>query len=124
MNQIRSISSTAPALRGGASCVFALGMTALGLFAAVPRAHACGGLFCNRSQPVNQAAERILFVDHGDGSVTAVIEIKYEGPSSKFSWVLPVPGVPDVGVSSKGAFDRLQGLTNPQYTLQTQFENC
>jgi hypothetical protein len=102
-------------------------------FAAAPsRAHACGGLFCNRSQPVNQAAERILFVQNdtgsaakngGTGSVTAAIEIKYEGPSNSFSWVLPVSGVPKVAVSSTLAFDRLQQQTNPQYMLQTSFAN-
>lgn len=88
----------------------------------IPAARACGGLFCNASQPVNQAAERIVFVDNGDGSITAVIEIQYDGPSERFSWMLPVPGVPEVGVSSTQALDRLQGLTNPQYMLQTRFE--
>jgi hypothetical protein len=56
---------------------------------------ACGGFFCDGgstpppTQPdvpppvqtmVNQAAERIVFADHGDGTVTAVIQILYEGP--------------------------------------------
>jgi uncharacterized protein DUF2330 len=88
------------------------------------RAHACGGLFCNLAQPVNQAAERILFVDNGDGTVTAVIEIQYEGPSNKFSWILPVPKIPTVGVSSTSAFDRLQQATDPQFTLQRTFADC
>jgi hypothetical protein len=99
--------------------VAALGME---MSFAAQRAHACGGLFCNSAQPVNQAAERILFVENGDGTVTAVIEIQYEGPAETFSWVLPVPGVPDVAVSSTAAFDRLQAATNPQYTLNTTFE--
>jgi LPXTG-motif cell wall-anchored protein len=94
------------------------------LLLAADDVHACGGLFCNASQPVNQAAERILFTKNGDGTVTAVIEIQYEGPSQSFSWVLPVPGVPKVGVSSTTAFDRLQQSTNPQYMLQTTFEDC
>lgn len=38
---------------------------------------ACGGLFCSASNPVNQAAERIIFSDNGDGTITAVIEIQY-----------------------------------------------
>ena len=97
----------------------------LGLAAAIapPPAHACGGLFCSASQPVNQAAERILFVENGDGTVTAVIEIMYEGPSEKFSWVLPVPGEPEVGISSTTALDRLQQQTNPLYQLQTTFSD-
>jgi hypothetical protein len=40
-------------------------------------ASACGGFFCSQAQPVNQAAERIVFAHHGDGTVTAVIEIQY-----------------------------------------------
>jgi hypothetical protein len=101
--------------------VFVLGVVGLFLGWPLHQAHACGGLFCNRSQPVNQAAERIIFAENGDGTVTAVIEIKYEGPSKSFSWVLPVPGVPAVAVSSTTAFDRLQTQTDPQYMLQTSF---
>jgi len=90
---------------------------------APPRVQACGGLFCNAAQPVNQAAERILFVQNADQTQTAVIEIQYEGPSESFSWVLPVPGSPKVGVSSKAAFDRLQAATNPQFLLNRTTED-
>ena len=104
--------------------VLVCALAGLGLsWSALPRpAQACGGLFCNASQPVNQAAERILFTENGDGTVTAVIEIQYEGPSKSFSWLLPVPGVPEVGFSSTLAFDRLQQNSNPTYMLQTTFE--
>ena len=102
--------------------IVAIALTAL---AATPRpGHACGGLFCDNTQPVNQAAERIIFAENGDGTVTAVIEIQYQGAAEQFSWVLPVPGVPDVDVSSVAAFDRLQQQTNPQFNLQTTFEDC
>lgn len=88
-------------------------------------ARACGGLFCSAAAPVNQAAERIIFSKNADGTVTAVVQIQYEGPSEEFAWVLPVPGVPDVQVSSDLAFTRLQGSSNPQYNLTTQVEgNC
>ena len=100
-----------------------IGIAGLALAGAPSPAHACGGLFCNSSQPVNQAAERILFVENEDGTVTAVIEIQYEGPSEKFSWVLPVPGEPTLAVSSVTALDRLQQQTNPQFMLQTTFES-
>src|SRR5207253_1014494 len=86
-------------------------------------ASACGGFFCNRAQPVNQAAEGIIFADNGDGTVTAVIQIQYQGPSKSFSWLLPISSVPksdaDVGVASNLAFQRLQSATNPNYTLNT-----
>ncbi|MDD9969973.1 MAG: DUF2330 domain-containing protein [Myxococcales bacterium] len=108
-----------------AVCVAAAG-TALGLPWPSPVA-ACGGLFCNNSQPVNQVAERILFVDNGDDTTTAVIEIQYQGPAERFAWVLPVPDIAnpdeDISVSSELALDRLQQATNPQYNLVVRFDD-
>ena len=85
-------------------------------------AHACGGLFCAASAPVNQAAERIIFSKNADDTVTAVVQIQYEGPSEEFAWVLPVPGIPEVRVSSDMAFARLQQSSNPSYTFTTEVE--
>jgi hypothetical protein len=96
---------------------------ALGLVA--PPARACGGFFCSQAQPVNQAAERIVFSQNGDGTVTAVIQILYEGPSEAFSWLLPISSVPegdDIAVASDLAFTRLQAATNPSYNLNTRVE--
>ncbi len=92
----------------------------------VDSAEACGGLFCNSAQPVNQAAERIIFSKNDDGTVTAAIEIMYEGPGMEFAWVLPVPpGDTQVGVSSSIALDRLEAQSNPQYRLNVSFdESC
>jgi hypothetical protein len=90
-----------------------------------PSASACGGFFCAQSAPVNQAAERIVFADNGDGTVTAVIQILYEGPSESFSWLLPISSVPEgdeIAVASDIAFARLQNATNPTYTLTTTVE--
>jgi hypothetical protein len=87
-----------------------------------PAAHACGGFFCNNAQPVNQAAERIIFSTAADGTVTATIQIQYSGDAETFAWVLPVAGSPEVRVSSNLAFQRLQTATNPQYTLTTRIE--
>jgi hypothetical protein len=82
-------------------------------------ARACGGLFCSAAMPVNQAAERIIFsFDQANKKVTAVVEILYQGPSEKFAWVLPVPGIPKVGVSTSTLLDRLQSITNPTYNIQ------
>src|SRR5262249_50070626 len=88
-------------------------------------AYACGGFFCSQTQPVNQAAERIIFANNGDGTVTAVIQILYEGPSENFSWLLPISTVPegnDIAVASDLAFARLQAASNPQYNLNTRVE--
>jgi hypothetical protein len=85
-------------------------------------AHACGGFFCNQSAPVNQAAERIVFARGADGTVTAIIQIQYSGPSERFAWLLPVAGTPEIGVSSNSAFSAIQAQTNPSYALSTTFE--
>jgi hypothetical protein len=96
---------------------------AVGAVALVPEdAAACGGFFCNSSQPVNQSAERIIFSHNGDGTITSVIQIQYAGPSESFAWVLPVPGTPTVGVSSDTAFAALQSRTNPVYRMNTTVE--
>ena len=84
---------------------------------------ACGGLFCDVGpQMVNQAAEGIIFAKHDDGNITAVVQVLYEGDSSEFGWIIPVPGVPEVGVSSNIAFTRLQTFTNPTYQMTTTVE--
>ncbi len=100
----------------------ALAAGALTLLTAPERAEACGGFFCNAARPVNQAAERIVFAKEADGSVTAIIEVKYDGPSENFAWLLPVEGSPEVGVSSTTALDRLQRATNPSYRLNVRME--
>lgn len=86
-------------------------------------AHACGGFFCSASSPVNQAAERIIFARSGE-TTTQIVEILYEGPSERFAWVLPVPGTPDIAVSSSLVFQRLQQATNPTYTLNDSQPGC
>ncbi len=101
----------------------ALAVAAISL-GAPQNASACGGLFCSGGGPqqVNQAAERIIFSQNPDGTVTAVVQILYEGPADRFGWVLPVPGIPEVDVSSDAAFTTLQTATNPTYQLNTTTE--
>jgi len=101
-----------------------LALATVSLWLVAAPASACGGLFCSASSPVNQAAERIIFAfDKEAEEVTAVVEILYEGPSERFAWVLPVPGIPTVGVSSGHLLDRLQQSSNPQFTVQRDFSN-
>ena len=105
----------------------ALGLAFWAQSALVPSAAlACGGFFCNSAQPVNQAAEGIIFADNGDGTTTAVIQIRYQGPSQSFSWLLPISSAPksdaDIGIASNQAFQRLQAATNPNYRLNVRQE--
>ena len=104
-----------------------VGAAVLALGALLPAtANACGGFFCNAAQPVNQAAEGIIFADNGDGTTTAVIQIQYQGPAKSFSWLLPIASVPknddDIGIASNLALQRLQRATNPNYTLTVRVE--
>lgn len=111
------------ALRSASAPALASVLTAASLLTASSPAWACGGFFCSANTPVEQTAERIIFAQDGEGNVTQIVEVLYEGPADKFSWVLPVVGVPTPGVSSKQAFDRLQGATDPQYIL-SGFGSC
>ncbi|MCP5100076.1 MAG: DUF2330 domain-containing protein [Chloroflexi bacterium] len=83
-----------------------------------PHSHvlACGGFFC-QNLPVDQAAERIIFTDNGDGTITTLIEIEYDGGAPDFSWILPIPSAisaDDLAVPEDGAeaFDELHRFTD------------
>ena len=88
----------------------------------IPKAEACGGFWCSIMAPVEQSAEQIIFIDNPDDTITAIIQIQYQGPSEKFAWVIPIPGDPKIAVSSNTAFDRLNLATAPQYLLETEVE--
>ena len=51
---------------------------------------ACGGFFCQNS-PIDQNAERIIFTQNRDGTISAYIQIQYTGSAPDFSWILPIP---------------------------------
>lgn len=75
---------------------------------------ACGGLFCANT-PVDQTAQRIIFaVNEAAGEITAYVQITYTGSSDAFSWIVPVPNNPKVGVADIAAFDELSQLTTPR----------
>ena len=63
-----------------------------------PSASACGGFFCT-NVPVDQDAERIIFTQNRDGTVSAYVQIEYTGAAPDFSWILPLPeAIPADGV--------------------------
>jgi len=100
-----------------AAALVALGAGAVTL--APSNAQACGGFFCSLNQPVEQAGEEILFSVDGT-QVTAHISIKYQGPSEKFSWVLPMPNVPEFGVGTEALFAALRQQTDPRFEIEWQ----
>lgn len=75
---------------------------------------ACGGFFCSAT-PVDQSAERIVFVDEGDGTVSTYVEIMYQGAPEDFAWIVPVPAVPELDVWDGGAFNGLDLATQPRF---------
>ena len=79
------------------------------------RVHACGGFFCTLF-PMNQVSERILFVADGE-TVTTHVQIQYTGSAADFAWILPVPAVPELGVSHNEVFQQLQFATQPTFIL-------
>jgi hypothetical protein len=96
------------------------------LVAALP-ALACGGLFCLNS-PVDQNAERIIFTQNRDGTVSAIIQIQYTGFAEDFSWVLPLPapiGAEDIEVpeTAFNAFIELETATAPVF-IPPPLPNC
>lgn len=85
---------------------------------------ACGGFFCNNTEPVDQTGETIVF-EVEDGTVTTHVMVQYEGDAADFSWVLPVPGIPEVFLSTEALFDTLQVWTEPVPILRRSWdEGC
>ncbi len=104
--------------RGLFMCVLA----ALASAAPVSRVNACGGFFC-QVIPINQAGEQIIFRQDGD-RVTAIVLIQYAGDAPDFSWVVPVPGIPELSTGSDLVFAPLELATRPQFILETTGESC
>jgi hypothetical protein len=75
---------------------------------------ACGGFFC-QNIPVDQQAERIIFAINGDNTITTYVQINYTGSAPDFSWVLPMPSVPEIDVAEIATFDELSRLTAPVF---------
>jgi len=81
-------------------------------------AWACGGFFCF-TQPVDQSAERILYLQRGN-QITVHIQISYKGDDSQFSWVLPLQKQPTLGIGSDSVFQVLEQVTSPSFQLDWQ----
>ena len=98
---------------------------------ALPGAQACGGFFCNQAPPgdpppVAQTGENVLFAmerkQDGGTRLEAHVQIFYTGPADRFSWVLPVDGMPVLDVGSDRVFQVLDRLTRPRFGVNLQDE--
>ena len=100
-----------------------LGLGALLLTTAIIVADAARALACGCLSPpiptpesdfaVNQQAEQIIF-EVEDGFVTAHVLIQYAGDPEKFGWLVPVPSVPELGLTPSELFGMLDSVTRPQ----------
>lgn len=73
---------------------------------------ACGGFFCNGTDPVDQTGETVVF-EVEDHTVTTHVVVQFTGRAKDFAWILPAPGIPEVFLSSETLFDTLQVRTEP-----------
>ena len=93
----------------------------LALAAALPLAPrdaaACGCVTpAATSVSVNQQAEQIIF-EIDPGFITAHVLIQYAGDPSQFAWLVPVPSVPELGLSPPEVFALLDAVTSPQISV-------
>ncbi|HLA44601.1 MAG TPA: DUF2330 domain-containing protein [Aggregatilineales bacterium] len=102
-------------LRYGLSGLSFVIAVVIALSSAGSAVEACGGLFC-QNIPVDQQGERIIFTMNGNGMISAYVQINYTGEAPDFSWVVPVPDVPEVDVAEMATFDEISQLTRPTYT--------
>ncbi|MBV1862136.1 MAG: DUF2330 domain-containing protein, partial [Nannocystaceae bacterium] len=96
--------------------------------AAPSTAAACGGTFCDgggpSGMPVDQTGETIVFVQ-GGGFVEAHVQINYEGGTAdQFSWIVPVPVVPEIEVGSLAFINALRSATVPSYGIVNGANEC
>ncbi len=83
-------------------------------------AEACGGFFCS-TVPIDQSKERIVFaIDEPNEKVEAHIQIFYQGAAEEFAWIVPVPSIPEMGLSTDQLFQQLEWMTAPQFLLDSQ----
>ena len=91
----------------------------MAVLASTQPAWACGGFFCTTT-PVDQNAERIIFTQNGDGTVSAYVQIEFTGSAPDFSWILPLPEAIDaesvqVPEDAMAAFTELEVATDPVF---------
>jgi len=97
-------------------------------------AEACGGFVCSTTPPpdpppsftpgtpVNQSGEAIIYAREPDGSLNMTVQIRYEGDTGDFAWILPVPVAPEISVGSDAAFEALRQFSEPVFRTTSRTE--
>lgn len=74
--------------------------------------------------PVDQTGETIVFAQ-GGGFVEAHVQINYDGgDADQFSWIVPVPVVPEIDVGSLAFINALRSATVPSYGIANGTNDC
>lgn len=96
-----------------------LGVSAMGVTLPSSTTLACGGLFCDSANPVNQQAERILFVQDPENPqlMQMHVRLNYQGDADDFSWLLPVPPDTQFEISREAMFSLLDSRFGPIFTV-------
>jgi hypothetical protein len=99
-------------------------LAALAVATAPPAADACGCFVIpTTATPALQAGERILFAPQGN-NITAIVQIRYQGEASEFGWLLPLPSVPQLKVSTDELFEMLDTSTAPSFQFTQSQNRC
>ena len=85
-------------------------------------AQACGGFFCSQV-PIDQTGENIIFVDSGS-TIETHVQISFDGEADDFSWVVPVPGIPDLALGTEELFRTLLWSTRPTFSMTVGDHDC
>src|SRR5688500_16693266 len=81
-------------------------------------AAACGGFACNVATPILQSGEQVVVaIDEPNELVDMHVRVQFEGQSSDFAWIVPVPGLPELRLSTAALFDRVAATTAPFFPL-------
>ena len=77
------------------------------------------------ASPIVQSGERIIFAAFGN-QITSIIQIQYSGDAKDFGWLLPLPSLPTLELSSDEIFSQLESSTAPTYVRHTTWDytNC
>ena len=81
-----------------------------------PEAEACGGFFCNNTNPTVQTSERILFSVE-DENIRAYVQVYYDGPADDLHGLFPWP-VTRCGCGNRRGLHRLDQLTSPRFEIE------
>jgi uncharacterized protein (TIGR03382 family) len=110
-------------MRSAAVLAFATSVMSATLLVDTHVASACGCLsppaVTEGDFAVNQQAEQIIF-EVEPGWVTAHVLIRYAGDPAQFAWIVPVPEVPELGISSSSAFSIIDQQTAPDVTVSVE----